>query len=64
MNAKCEMFKRYAIEEEQSKDKWGEMYETVKAEIRSSQKCIGWCSSSEMCNVDEMPDLITCPSMI
>ena len=55
MTAKCEMFKRYAIEEEQSKDKWGEIYETIKAEIRTSQRCIGWCPLSEMCNVGEMP---------
>ena len=51
--AKCEIFKRYVIDEEQSKDRWGEIYETVKAEIQSSQRCIGWCSSSEMFDVDE-----------
>lgn len=55
--AKCELFKRYVVDGEQSKDRWGEIYETVKAEIESSQRCINWYSSSEMFDVNEMPEL-------
>ena len=56
-NSKCELFERYVVDEEQRKDRWSEIYETVKAEIQSSQRCIGWYSSSEMFYVDEMPEL-------